>query len=481
MFDIFYIGIKPNLSLHEQSVGSIEQARELSKTRFCWVISYLADYSGFDFLWEPVPWQQDYIHVWPNQWHQYSGTFLVPKKATDNFHFHTKVIPNLHSREHWHMLHPIEESQWDWSWAPHPMDPPYIYVWGNQHWPGEKMPTVEYRVHGATEIKFMEGGPTLRPQTNNWQIPSNIDPLSVDQTWVPDPQDPPYIYEFATQWQLNGGARYVVPGATEIKYMSQRHVRLSDTSNWNIFNHIDADSIDFSWHPSNTEQPYIYEFATQWQPNGGARYVVPGATEIKYVDKKHLRLPDRSNWEIPKDIDADSIDFSWHPSNTEQPYIYECGTQWQPNGGARFVIPSATEIKYIDQQHLRMPNDANWTVPNAVDRSSIDFSWHPSNTEQPYIYEFATQWQPNGGAQYVVPGATEIKYIEHRHVRLTDTTNWNVPADIKADSIDFSWHPSNTEHPYIYEFGTQWQPNGGAKYVVSGATEIQYVDQRNVR
>ena len=179
----------------------------------------------------------------------------------------------------------------DWSWEPDPGSPPYIYVFGNQWWPAEKMATVEYHVPGATERKYMDLPARLLPANINWHVPDNVDPVSVDFSWVPDPGDPPYIYEFATQWQSNGGAVYTVPGAVERKYVDIPHRRLSNTVNWQVPDTVDSASVDYSWHPSNTEQPFVYEFATQWQPNGGAVYTVPGATERKYVDIQHCRLP----------------------------------------------------------------------------------------------------------------------------------------------------------------------------------------------
>ena len=79
---------------HEREVSSVEQAQALSSTRYCWIVNYLSDYTNFDFLWEPVPWQREFTHVWPSQWHEYSGTYLVPKTGEINFHFQKQVIPN---------------------------------------------------------------------------------------------------------------------------------------------------------------------------------------------------------------------------------------------------------------------------------------------------------------------------------------------------------------------------------------------------
>jgi len=88
MFDIFYSGTKPNVFVHEHSADSIEHARQLSRTRYFWWITYLADYSDFDFDYEPVPWQSGYAHTWPSQHHEYSGTYLVP--ATSELKYHSQ-------------------------------------------------------------------------------------------------------------------------------------------------------------------------------------------------------------------------------------------------------------------------------------------------------------------------------------------------------------------------------------------------------
>lgn len=79
MFDVFYFDKKPNLFPHERKIESIEEAQRLSRTRMFWIVNYLCDYTGFDFLWEPKPWEAVQRHVWPSQWQVDSGTWLVPK------------------------------------------------------------------------------------------------------------------------------------------------------------------------------------------------------------------------------------------------------------------------------------------------------------------------------------------------------------------------------------------------------------------
>lgn len=89
MFDVFYTGVKPNLFAHEQAVDTIEQAQERSRTRFFWFVNYLCDYTDFDFLWEPVPWEAHQRHAWPSQHQRDSGTYLVPAQGYTDTNYHT--------------------------------------------------------------------------------------------------------------------------------------------------------------------------------------------------------------------------------------------------------------------------------------------------------------------------------------------------------------------------------------------------------
>ena len=103
MFDVFYFGKKPNLFLHERQADSIEHAQQLSKTRYFWWITYLADYSDFDFLWEPVPWQADQRHAWPSQWQRDSETYLIPKEwdGNDTNYHASPVLTRLSDPTKW--------------------------------------------------------------------------------------------------------------------------------------------------------------------------------------------------------------------------------------------------------------------------------------------------------------------------------------------------------------------------------------------
>lgn len=466
---------------HEQAVDTIEQAQQRSRTRLFWFVNYLSDYSGFDFLWEPVPWQSEYTHTWPSQHHEYSGTFLVPKSGKIDYHFHSKIIPTR-SRPEDFVTH-CDNIDFDYTWAPHPLDPPLIYVWGNQWWPAEKMPTVEYHVPGATERKYMDQPAMLLDDQTNWSVPDDIAPDSVNYSWTPDPGDPPYIYEFATQWQPNGGAVYTVPGATERKYVEIQHRRLANKQAFKKLEVIQG--FDYSWHPDSTEPPYNYVFGNQHWPGTEMPTVVyemSGAAQEKFVDNVVAKLAGcMENWERCEDIDDGEWDWTWVPNPNDPPYIYVWGNQWNPpefKASVKYHVPGATDVKYMDRRTTRLPQPRLFGHNLAV--SKFDYSWEPNPFDPPMTYVFGNQWNSAVLEPTVVynAGGTEIKYVDDIVATLAqDMAAWESLDDIAE--FDYSWRPNPTDPPYIYVFGNQWltpEQRPALRYSVANATEIKYMD-----
>jgi hypothetical protein len=98
MFDIFYSGTRPYLFAHERAADNIEHARSLSTTRYFWWVNYLTDYSGFDFLFEPPPWQSQQTHCWPSQHQADGGTRLVPRNNNiQETNYDHDIVPRKHS------------------------------------------------------------------------------------------------------------------------------------------------------------------------------------------------------------------------------------------------------------------------------------------------------------------------------------------------------------------------------------------------
>ena len=458
----------------------------------------LIDVDSFDWSWHPYVDDQPYIYEFGTQWQKTGGPKYItpgadsssPTKYIDTRILKANRLP--HKDAKWHTVNDYRIKSFDYSWHPDNTEEPFIYVFGNTQYPAEEMPTIEYRVPGATKIKYVSDiVATLEADLRNWEIPEYVDTQGFDFSWKPNPNEPPYIYEFGTQWQKTGGPRYVVKGATEVKYVDTQVVKKTSVDqNWEVPSYIDATSFDFTWHPDATSPAYNYVFPTQWAFSGGPVYKVEGATEIKYVEDQTAKaLPNRDNWEFdPTVIDETSIDFSWHPYVDDQPYIYEFGTQWQKTGGARYITPGATSdspIKYVDTRIIRtnrLPCKDNWNTLVEYEIADFDYSWHPDNTEQPYVHVFGNTQYPAEEMptiEYRVPGATEIKYEHATVAKLAPSkVNWEIPSDIDSSMFDFSWIPHPEDPPFIYQFGTQWQKTGGPRYVVPDATNVKYVDTR---
>jgi len=520
--DVFYYGNKPNVHPREKFAASLEDARNQCTTEHFWIINEYCDYRNFDwdfdfeFLPDEDVWAEEHNNVWPSQHQKDSGTWLCSSQLSEVIIYRNDVEPVIRKNiknEHWASLELIDETQFDFSWHPDPTDPPFIYQFGTQ-W--QKTGGPKYISSGI--VKLSNGnylGPvkyvkdivvTALPTTDNWIIPNNIDVTSFDFSWHPDDTEDAYIYQFGTQWQTTGGPRYVVEGATSIKYIATTIAKaLPDFTNWEYDSTVmDIDSFNFSWHPYAEDEAFIYQFGTQHQKTGGPKYITPGVhknSAIKYIDIQHIkRLPNKDNFEIVDDaIVIADFDYSWHPDDTDELYIYQFGNnqypaeemptiQYVPKDAVRLASGKAIgQVKYVNDVVATLgENKTNWVIPKNVDTTNFDFSWMPHPHDEPYIYQFGTQWQKTGGPKYIATGIVKlsngnylgsIKYVEDFKVKsLEDKTNWIIPDNIDVSSFDFSWHPDDTESAYIYEFGTQWQKSGGPRYVVEGATETKYVD-----
>lgn len=447
------------------------------------------DCEDFDYSWRPDPTSPPYIYVFGNT--QYPATvmptieFHVPgateKKYLEN------IVSKLAPRPHdFTILENIDPNSFDFSWVPDPTSPPYIYVWGNQWNKPEDKASVLYKVDGATEYKYMDMRVKRMPCTDHWRMPNNLVHDSFDFSWEPNPHDPPYVYQFGTQWQKTGGPQYVVEGATELKYIDtiKAKVFCNHFTNWLVPKNIDQSKFDFSWHPDKTENPYIYQFPDQWSRNGGPRFVVEGATEVKYVDAQTaVAKPDMTHWVVPEGIDTGEFDFSWHPDIEDKPYVYQFGTQWQKTGGPKFYaygVEKDAEIKYIDSVRAKaLPNKEHWQTLVPVD--NFDYSWHPDTTEEPYIYVFGNQWnraEIEPTLIYEMPGATQKKYINDIGIKASVyTEGWETLEDI--ESFDYSWRSDPGDPAYIYVFGNK-QYDGTimptVKLHFKGAIQEKFVD-----
>lgn len=350
---------------HEQPADSVAHAQSLSRTRYFWWVNYLTDYTGFDFLFEPVPWQAEFRHAWPSQWQQDAGTYLIPKNGySDTYYHNDKELIRLPNYDNWDIV----VDNFDYSWHPDPAEPPLQYHFGTQ-W--QKTGGPIYCVPGAVDIKYVETPRIDRKDVGPFW--NDLNYAGFDYTWHPDATDPPLQYQFGTQWQKTGGPVYSVPGATETKYIRMPYYQRTEIdANWVTPDSVDAESFDYTWHPDATDGAYIYQFGTQHQRTGGPQYRIPGATDVKYVDQIRIR----TNRVATAIVEIDHLD------------------------GNRGAIPNTTRtVRYFDNYLDTLKRIANnigdehefvWICSSLCDYTNFDFTWHPEQWQAGMLHVFAS-------------------------------------------------------------------------------------------
>jgi hypothetical protein len=294
--------------------------------------------------------------------------YRVPGATHIKYMNHPRAtLTQRHSR-HWHT---VIDCDWDYSWRPDPGDPPYIYVFGNQWWPAEKMPTVEYHVPGATERKYLRWPRArLLPCKDHWTVPSNVDSDSVDYSWVPDPGDPPYIYQFATQHQKTGGPRYTVPGATEVKYLAELKIQTAGAATAIVeIDHMDGSAGAI---PNTTKRVRYFDNYRDTL----IRIAKSMVDEHEYI------------WVCSSICDYDGFDFSWHPEDWQATMLHVFASNDQKFGDTFFMhVPTFAEL--AEKKALLEWYDVNY-VDTVVPRRPMPVIEHTMDSQADAVRE--TDW-----------------------------------------------------------------------------------------
>jgi hypothetical protein len=341
--------------------------------------------------WRPNPADPPYDYVFGNQWYSPevmpTVEYRVPGATSKKYISELKAVLPAQHTDHWRTL---EDCDWDYSWIPDPGDPPYVYVFGNQWWPAEKWPTIEYHVPGATERKYMDySRAALRSVNSGWRDLTDHG-YTFDWTWQPDPGDPPYIYVFGNQWhsaEVMPTVEWRHPSATNetaVKYVDwPRAELLPDRTAWTVPEGVDDSQIDFSWVPDPGEPPYMYQFATQHQKTGGPIYTVPGATETKYLENIQIKIETET---VPI-VEIDHLD-----------------------GSAGQIANTFKKIRYFDNyrdtlirlaKSLVGEHEFVWVCSSICDYTDFDFTWHPEQWQQTMLHVFASDNQKFGDTFYM--------------------------------------------------------------------------------
>jgi hypothetical protein len=437
-----------------------------------WTEVELVDKTKFDFTWRPDPREPPFIYRWGCKYFPVEEQHVLEYRVPDatEIKFMDEIVELLSNPGRFNQTYPV--ANFDFSWLPDPREPPFIYRWGCKYFPVEEQHVLEYAVPGATEIKFMDEVVELQPSYDKWDQTYPV--ANFDFSWLPDPREPPFIYRWGCKYfsvEEQHVLEYCVPGATEIKYMDDVVELLPNSQNFK--QDYPVTNFNFSWLPDPKEPPFIYRWGCKYFPveeQHVLEYTVDGATEIKYMDEVVELQPSYDKWD--QTYPVANFDFSWLPDPKEPPFIYRWGCKYFPveeQHVLEYCVPGATEIKYMDEVVELQPNYDRWKQLASIQQSKFDFSWLPDPKEPPYIYVFGNKQysaEKMPTVEYHVPGATEKKYVDNIKATLVPQwTLWQIPLDFDKDTFDFTWFPDPHSPPYIYQFGTLADKNGGPKYI----------------
>ena len=453
MFDVFYLGKKPNLFAFERPASDLDDAARQSRTSHYWFIYSGYNYSQIDFDYVPVPWETAHVHVWPSQWHQYGGVYLANRHTVKNreWNFHREIVRSLPNEDNWNTLVPIEK--FDYSWRPHPYDPPYIYVFGNQWHSGERMPTVEYVVKGATEHKYIHEPQAVLPQTqDNWTVYEDAE-LDFDFSWCPDPYDPPYIYVFGNQhWEAERSAtiEYTVPGATERKYVGEIRAELGE---------LDIFFID----RGNEKSQVRFDMLSVGHKVTRVRYA---NSMFETIQRCVNRATTSRFWVVSSDYNYEEFDFAWHPEPWQQSMTHVFASQhnkwsdtflinkWEFERHARWAtsLEQFPNLNFVDGLQVRKlePTADIYYVDHANPESDNNYNYLKVAVGEAIRTRFVGEYLD---VLKRIVNTAETEYV------------WVVSSLCRYSYFDFTWEPEPWQREMIHCFASDGQRRGDTFYI----------------
>jgi len=467
MFDVFYKGLKPDLFPFEQPAETLEHAVKLSRTKFFWFLDGQNDYTGFDFEFRSVPWEEQHIHTWANQWQQDGGTYFANKYTIQdgihNFHSDTYAhrLPNL---DYW-QYNDCDPTSIDPRWAPDPLDPPYIYQFPVK-WGREQVDGPQYCVPGATEVKYLyDFTAEFIPQMELWTVPEEINANDIDFTWRPDPTHPPYIYHFSSEFQVSSGLTYSVPGATDIKFMD-----MMPSKTGNAIQVLDI----FFVSRSNKMSAKRFEELKERYPNiQSIRYA---NSMMDTIRRCVGRSKTNKFWVISSENIYTDFNFEWHPEPWQGHMTHVFRSQHQKWSDTFLInrseftrcsewcagLEEFPNLNFVKDQPVYIPDDLH-------DIYYVDHG----NDDLGVLKRIQDRFNKVKTTRYVT------NYLEtFKRIMATATTEhvWIISSLCSYDQFDFSWQPEPWQKEMIHVFPSANQSRGDTFYIHVESFKKQMVE-----
>lgn len=422
-----------------------------------------------DMSWVPNPTDPPYIYVFGNMWYSSVGMptyeYRLPG-AVEKKYCEEVIVTARQNPEYWTHDPDVDMSELN-NWAPNPFDPPYIYVFGNQHYAAEIMPTAEYRVPGATECKYVDDVVAkLRPNREYWTVPEEVDQTAIDFSWVPHPKDDPYVHHFGSEFQMSMGLTYTVPGATEPKFEGEPPLLSTQKKATQVLDIFYLDKSNFS----SAER---YRKLLEKYPNAQKiRYVNSNLDTIK---RCVTRTKTNKFWVISSENVYDDFNFEWHAQPWQNYMTHVFGSQWDKWSDTFLInkweferhthwaksLAEFPNLNFVKDQYVKTGND-NFDM-YYVDHGNPENSLQSLKSRYPQIK--VTRYVDNLlDTLRRIMNSTKAEYV------------WVTSSLYDYSVFDFTWTPEPWQAEMIHCFGTPANKRGETFYIHVESFKKQMVE-----
>ena len=430
-----------------------------------------------DPTWAPNPYEPPYIYVFGNQW--YSSTEMPTAEyhvagATDYKYVDDLVCTVKANPANWRILKTDVAWDIDPTWAPNPYEPPYIYVFGNQWYSSTEMPTAEYHVAGATDYKYVDDLVlTISNNKERWYVPEEVDASMIDFDWAPNPDEPPYVYHFSSEFQMSTGLTYTVPGATDIKFETvvpllvnarkKTVIRLNQKTEHKSGSIVRVVSMFFIDMNNRSSSQRFANLKVRYPNIQKVRYINSWLDTIKrcLTRSETLRF-----WVISSENIYNNFNFEWHAQPWQSHMTHVFGSQWQKWSDTYLINKNEFQRHITWAKTLEEFPNLNFVSDQPVyrpdDLYDIYFVNHANPGTEANFARIKKRYPLVKTARYVDNYLDTFKRI----VTSAETEYiWVTNSISDYNRFDFTWQPDQWQAKMLHVFPSGQQKFGDTFYI----------------
>jgi hypothetical protein len=415
-----------------------------------WIVPANVDSETFDFSWVPHPADPPYIYKFPTVWNDQGGPEYHVPGATEEKYMTDLVAETVPDQSLWGIPEEINIDNVDFSWCPHPKDPPYIYHFGTGY---QQSVGLTYTVPGATELKFAGSVPVRGENRNVLEV---LDIFFVDKN-----ND--------TAQTRYDRLKIKYPRIQKIRYANsmmetiERCInRTTTTKFWVISSEYNYDDFDFAWHAEPWQSYMTHVFPSQHQKWSDTFLI------NKWEFQRHMlwagsldQFPNLNfvnNQTVTKPENLHNIYYVDHGNGSIARHQYDMLRLEHPD-----IVMTRFVGNYLDTFKRIMATAETeyvWIINSICDYSEFDFTWQPEPWQAEMIHVFRSDHTKEGDTFYIhvesfrqqmyeldiLDFFNVINYCEDQHVRRFDCPiHFYTGDDLVAEIQNYKF-----ETPYVF-------------------------------